>query len=62
MILKTSFHIKLRNELLSHLRKVAKERNVTMTSIIEGALEDRFAGVAEDAVELRAKLAAAGHQ
>ena len=59
---KTGFHIKLRDELLSHLRTVADDQNVTMTSIIEGALEDRFAGVADEVTELRAQLAAAGHQ
>jgi hypothetical protein len=59
---KTSFHVKLRTDLLDHLRIVAARDGVTMTSIIESALEDRFAGVADTARELERKLTAAGIQ
>jgi len=59
---KTSFHIKLRSDLLDHLRIVAARDGVTMTSVIEGALEDRFAGVVDTVRDLERKLAAAGLQ
>lgn len=59
---KTSFHIKLRSDLLDHLRIVAERDGVTMTSVIEGALEDRFAGVVDTVRDLERKLAAAGLQ
>ena len=59
---KTSFHVKLRSDLLDRLRIVADRNAVTMTSVIEVALENHFAAVADTARELEQKLAAAGLQ
>jgi|TARA_Y100000034_G_scaffold115600_1_gene152990 predicted transcriptional regulator len=59
---KTSFHIKLRNDLLEHLRIVADRNAVTMTSVIEDALENHFAGITDTVRDLERKLAAAGLQ
>jgi hypothetical protein len=40
---KTGFHLRLRSDLLCYLRLVARREDVTMTSIIEAALENYLA-------------------
>jgi predicted transcriptional regulator len=40
---KTGFHLRLRSDLLRCLRLVARREDVTMTSIIEAALENYLA-------------------
>jgi len=39
---KTPFFIKIRSDLMDRLRKVSKERGVTIISIIESALDQYF--------------------
>ena len=50
---KTSMHIKMRNDLLVHLRYLSKKQNKSMTRIIEEALEDCFADIAQELTEAK---------
>jgi len=59
---KTSMHIKMRNDLLIHLRLLADKENKSMTRIIEESLEDRFADIAKELTEAQKKLEVAGLQ
>jgi len=55
-------HIKMRNDLLIHLRLLADKENKSMTRIIEESLEDRFADIAKELTEAQKKLEVAGLQ
>lgn len=59
---KTSMHIKIRNDLLAHLRKVSGQTGKSMTRIIEDSLEDTFNGTSDELRDAQARLAAAGLQ
>ena len=59
---KTSFHIRLRSDLLASLRAVTVQRPVTMTSIIEDALDAHLPGLMDglgEDLERRADVARA---
>ena len=51
-------HIKIRNDLLAHLRLTADRTGKSMTRIIEDSLDDSFNGVSDEALA-RAFCAAA---
>jgi hypothetical protein len=59
---KTSMHIKIRNDLLAHLRKVSGQTGKSMTRIIEDSLDDAFMGVSDQLTDAQRKLEAAGMQ
>tara|TARA_R110000751_G_scaffold264535_1_gene363597 strand:+ start:75 stop:278 length:204 start_codon:yes stop_codon:yes gene_type:complete len=60
MSTKTSMHIKMRKDLLKHLKSESSRTGKTMTRIIEDALDDSFNGVSEQLADANRRLIAAG--
>jgi len=59
---KTSFHIKLRNDLLATLRTTSAKQNKSMTRIIEDSLDLTFGNTEAAADKRKRTIAAAGLQ